>query len=129
MKRKLILILAVLFLVSCNKDESDAELIGSWRLVATLVDPGDGSGVFRPIMSDQTITFNADGTVTSSGSLCDFFDNTAESTTGTYLAEDMYFTTNDCGIEDFKYQLEIDGQFLTYFVVCIEGCGVRYRKI
>lgn len=129
MKLNFILIILALFLVSCNKDESEAELLGTWKLVATLADPGDGSGVFMPVTSDQTISFNADGTVRSNRSLCDFFDNNAESTSGTYSAEDMYFTTSDCGIEDFKYQFEIEGQFQTYFVVCIEACGVRYRKI
>jgi hypothetical protein len=98
-------------------------------MVARLADPGDGSGVFMPVTSDQIITFNADGTITSNGSLCDIFENTLESTSGTYSAEDMFFTTEDCGLEDFEYQLEIDGQFLTYFVVCIEACGVRYQKI
>jgi len=129
MKTKYILICIALFLISCDKDESEAELQGSWRLVARLADPGDGSGVFMPITSDQIITFNADGTVSSNGSLCDIFDSTLEPTSGTYFEDDMYFKTDDCGIEDFEYQFEIDGQFLTYFVVCIEGCGVRYKKI
>lgn len=129
MKNIIILIPLAVFLFSCDKDEPDAELLGSWRMVAILSDPGDGSGVFMPVTSDQNITFNADGTITSNGSLCDIFDNTLESTSGTYSADDMFFTTEDCGLEDFEYQFEIDGQFLTYFFVCIEACGVRYQKI
>ncbi|MBT8243903.1 MAG: hypothetical protein HKP48_03325 [Winogradskyella sp.] len=129
MKNKIILILITIFLFSCDKDESEAELLGSWRMVARLSDPGDGSGVFTAVASDQIITFNNDGTIISNGSLCDIFENTLESTSGTYSAEDMFFITEDCGLQDFEYQFEIDGQFLTYFVICIEACGVRYQKI
>ena len=129
MKNKLILILITVLLFSCDKDESEAQLLGSWRMVARLADPGDGSGVFMPVTSDQIITFNADGTITSNGSLCNIFENKLESTSGTFSAENMSFTTEDCGLQDFEYQFEIDGQFLTYFVVCIEACGVRYQKI
>ena len=129
MKYKFLVFFFGLCLLSCEEDESEAELLGTWQLVETLVDPGDGSGVFRPVSSNKTITFNADGIVTSNGSLCDVFEDVTEPTSGIFSEENMSFTTDECGIEDFEYQFEIEGQFLTYFVLCIEGCAVRFRKI
>lgn len=129
MKLRFLIFFLAFCVLSCDEDESEAELLGTWQLVQILSDPGDGSGVFMPVNSNKTITFNADGTVTSNGSLCDIFEDEGESTSGIFSEETMSFTTEECGFEDFEYQFEIDGQFLTYFVLCIEPCGARFQKI
>ena len=43
MKKMVLLTLMSLMILSCNKDETG--LTGEWKLVAQLMDPGDGSGV------------------------------------------------------------------------------------
>ncbi len=48
MIKKLLLVILPLLFLNCNKDPNvDAsKIMGSWLLVATLVNPGDGSGRF-----------------------------------------------------------------------------------
>lgn len=66
MKRAvLFLVLSVALLVSCSKsDETCADktvLTGTWKLVETLADPGDGSGTWQPAVHPLTITFSPTG--------------------------------------------------------------------
>jgi hypothetical protein len=59
MKKIVLVILSALMIASCNKDE--AVITGEWKLIARLMDPGDGSGVFTEVESDKTITFFKNG--------------------------------------------------------------------
>lgn len=45
-------------------------LLGKWKVIEQLSDPGDGSGTFNPIESNRTIQFFSDNKVTINGSLC-----------------------------------------------------------
>ena len=59
-KKILFLSLMIFCLSSCtsaNEENSTINEIGSWKLIAVLADPGDGSGVFQPVLSDKTIIF------------------------------------------------------------------------
>ena len=61
--KKIIFILFLFGLVvSCSSDEN-IELIGKWKLIEYLRDPGDGSGTFQKADFDQTIDFFLDNTV------------------------------------------------------------------
>ncbi|WP_185956498.1 hypothetical protein [Changchengzhania lutea] len=51
--KTVLLFVVVLMFVSCSNDDSnpkkDVSLIGSWKLIEQLTDPGDGSGVFTSV--------------------------------------------------------------------------------
>lgn len=74
MKNSLILFM-LLMIFSCTTKEAkpdikNQDLIGKWKVIEQLADPGDGSGTFNPIESDRTIQFFSDGTITINGDLC-----------------------------------------------------------
>ena len=66
-----ILILLAMFLLNCSSDDSkpsgETALIGKWKLIEQLADPGDGSGTFQPIESDIVIEFFSNGNVEVNG--------------------------------------------------------------
>jgi len=49
-----------LLFVSCDNYSDPVietpELLGTWRLIEVLADPGNGSGTFNPVDSDITLT-------------------------------------------------------------------------
>ena len=72
MKKQVFLFLALGFLYSCDKDDdksTDKGLIGNWKLIEVLADPGDGSGTFAVVESNKIITFQQNGIITSNGTL------------------------------------------------------------
>src|SRR5438309_2785589 len=65
---KKVALLSLLFctmLFSCRKSDSNmgskTALAGTWKLMETLADPGDGSGTWRPAPEALTLTFTQDG--------------------------------------------------------------------
>ena len=60
MKYSLTFLILTFWLMSCEEEVTDVELVGTFKLIETLSDPGDGSGKFRKISSDKTIEFMAD---------------------------------------------------------------------
>src|SRR5690606_23752383 len=130
MKRILLIFAAIGLLTSCDKDKkfSNTELIGTWKLIEVLADPGDGSGTFRPLKSDKTITFEDDGIISSNGNLCDMLGNPDHPTSGTYSISDMTFRSSDCSDPDFDFSFKQDGNILTIYYPCIEPCIAKYKK-
>lgn len=128
MMKNLWLIFAVFFLLSCSKDEPTDELIGTWRLVEILADPGDGSGTFRSVDSKKTITFHSNGTIVSNGSLCLMNPEVENSTSGTYSEAESTYSSDDCAHPDYKFSFEKEGLFLIINYPCIEPCRAKFKK-
>ena len=61
----------VAVLSSCNETpEENSDVLSRWHMIEQLMDPGDGSGTFQPVVSDKTLTFFVDGTFsTENGSV------------------------------------------------------------
>lgn len=63
----LLLMILLTAIFSCKKDENgpalNSGLVGKWKLVESLLDPGDGSGTFRTVdeMSSNVVEFKANG--------------------------------------------------------------------
>lgn len=136
MKKPLILLILLTLFSACNSDDDNNEtvvtnnnpIVGQWKLTEQLLDPGDGSGTFMPIISDKTIEFYMDGTVISNGNLCTPSTNTIVGTVGTFN-ENQYITSSACttsvGIE---YELLTNTSLLISYP-CIEACQEKYIKI
>lgn len=130
MKRFVLVLATIGLFVSCNKADkiSNTELIGTWRLIEVLSDPGDGSGKFLPVKSDKTITFKNDGTISSNGKLCDMSGNSDHPTSGTYSVSDMTIRSLGCADPNYDYSFKHDGNILTIYYPCIEPCIAKYKK-
>jgi hypothetical protein len=126
--KKLLFLLSIcsLILFSCDNDDennTNADLLGVWNLTALSIDPGDGSGIFEPTVSNKTIEFKNDGAVVSNGEICDIFGEVTGGSTGTYSEEDLMIASNLCNV-----RFEMNGNELIIFNLCDEPCKAKFSK-
>lgn len=133
MKKIAFLFTLLVLTVSCSDDDDNKttppqSIVGTWKLIEVYSDPGDGSGDFTAVESDRTITFNADGTLTSNGNLCYMTIDTDVSTSATYSENALLL---NCGFEEesLEYTYEINESHLIINYPCIEACQAKYSKI
>ena len=129
-KTYLLISIAIFTLISCNKNDSNTStnlLVGTWKYTEMYADPGNGSGVFTPVTSTKTITFDATGNVTSNGSLCDMSTASNESSTGTYTAATNTLIPTSCPNTTIIYELIGTTLILNY--PCIEPCKAKFIKV
>ena len=112
---------------SANEENSTINEIGSWKLIAVLADPGDGSGVFQPVLSDKTITFETNRTISCRGNLCDLSIGSSLNTSGTYSPNNATIQTTNCNQLQLTY--EIEGNTLIINYPFIETCKAKYSRI
>lgn len=130
MKKTLCLLFAAGIFFSCNSSDSveNVDLIGNWRLIEILADPGNGSGTFTSVISDKIITFENGGTITSNGNLCDMSINSDNQTSGTYSVTNMTFNSLDCHMPNQDFSFEQNGNILIVNYPCIEPCRAKFIK-
>jgi hypothetical protein len=131
MKKILFTFLIAGIILSCNNDDdsnSNTELVGNWKLIEVLADPGDGSGTFNSVVSDKTITFNENGTLNSNGLLCDMSIESDSPTSGTYSNLELTFSSSDCINPEYNYTFEQNGNILIINYPCFEPCRAKYKK-
>ena len=130
--KKLILLLGILVLTSsCSKDknESDSELIGQWKLIEVKADPGDGSGTFQGVDSEKVIVFLINGTVTSNGTICHISIESNNPTSGTFSLLESTISSSDCVDMERDVEFEIVNSKLIMRYPCIEACEEKFTKI
>ena len=87
----------ILLLFGCSSDDVDSSnIVGKWKLVQVLADPGDGSGTFVNIESNKTITFLSDNTFSSNEYLCSFSSLAPQTTEGAFSADKQEIYPNSC---------------------------------
>jgi len=141
--KKYLLVVLLVITSSCTSDDSkptdETGIIGKWKLIEQLADPGDGSGTFQPINSERVIEFFSEGTVSVNGDLCFMTSEVGETVTGTYMkTSDNNFDTqydgeiipNSCSSRSAKvyFDLSVSGNLILWYQ-CIEGCGQKFAKI
>ncbi len=128
MKKQILLLLVVSFMFSCSNDEGnlETELIGKWKLIEVLADPGDGSGTFQPVRSNKTIEFKSDGTLTTNNSLCDPYSDEVISS-GTYHNNTITTGCQDPNISTISF--ELNNQYLILNFISNEGYSQKLEKI
>ncbi len=135
--RNLIFMVLIGLLCSCANDDDTnvtGEIIGRWRLIEQLLDPGDGSGVFRPVESDFIIEFLPDGTYKANRLICNIPNDPGGISTGTYDTEDMLISTENCsdnqgGTFTLQRPYRFDGNSLIIELPCIEPCAEKFQKL
>ena len=126
---RLLVFFSILNACTINDNTNDnGNLIGQWKLIEVLLDPGDGSGTFTEVESNKIISFSEDGIISSNGSLCDTSINTNNPTIGTYSAENSTFNSNDCIDPNYNYSFEQVGPIIIINYPCIEPCQAKYMK-
>lgn len=128
MMKKLRFAIVLLIAISCDHESGPVSLKGKWKLVAQLVDPGDGSGMFINISSEKTLEFYSNATVSSNGSICSMDAGTTTKTTGTYDEQENSIIPIDC-VPGNKIYYTIEGKDLILTYTCKEGCKAKYAKL
>ncbi len=132
MKKVTLILLTGLILSACKKDNvkiENVELLGKWKLIEQLSDPGDGSGVFKSVESEKTIEFLDNGTVISNGTLCSMNTEKGVESTGTYAIDDGYIVPKGCSFSELKVFFELKDKNLILGYQCFEGCGQKFVKL
>ncbi|MHA7057227.1 hypothetical protein ACWGOQ_0008420 [Aquimarina sp. M1] len=130
-KYTFLFLIPYLSLFSCDNDDADnsnPDIVGTWRLVAQLVDPGDGSGTFQPINSDLELEFMEAGILNvSNGTLCSLAIDTAGSSVESYSIDENTIAVACDNPVTISFEISKGSLFLYY--PCIEGCAQQYQKL
>ncbi len=118
----------VLFSCSKSEENTNTDLIGKWKLIEVLADPGDGSGTFHSVSSDKIIEFHSTGTVTSNGSICSMSIESNSSSSGTFSLSDSTINSPDCSAYPLKIGFQKEGSILIISYPCDEACMEKYSK-
>ncbi|MFK7787550.1 MAG: hypothetical protein AB8B56_20675 [Crocinitomicaceae bacterium] len=118
-------------LSACNKEACCEDIVGEWRLVEELMDPGDGSGTFQPIVSNKIVKFNSDGTFEANDDMCGLSNqSSATNHTGTYDTSTETFSPDNCmSMAPMSYRYSVSGSYLILTYPCICGCQQKYKCI
>jgi hypothetical protein len=113
-----------LLLFSCSKSESNsmdqAGLPGTWTLVETLADPGDGSGTWQPATAPLALTFTANGTIEGNAFPQARRYQVLSTTTIKFIYADDTFIIYNYALTESVLSLSGGG--------CIEACGLKFIK-
>ncbi len=121
-------------LFSCKKEVthetiSPPEIEGNWRLIEVLADPGDGSGTFQVVVSNKLMEFNANGTVTCNGNLCDMSIESVGGTNGTYSTIETAISSPSCVNTMLDISYQIANSYLIISYPCFEACQCKFEKL
>ena len=133
----------IIFISSCSTDDSTpkdkSQLVGKWKLIEQLIDPGDGSGTFQPIDSNRVIEFFSDNTVKMNGILCFMSTEIGTEESGVYMMitdsntdtqNNGEIIPNTCSSRSARvyFDLPENGNLILWYQ-CIEPCGQKFEKI
>lgn len=131
----LLLISILLFGVSCDNHDGEITLIGKWKLIERLADPGNGSGTFQPVVSNKTLNLFSDNTFQCNEDMCFMSANATQPSSGTYSLNDNTITPNNCNSTGMPpsftihFTLYEDAGQLIVSYPCIEACAEKYVKV
>ena len=131
MKKSIIFLMIIgLFISSCNNDDQEKKktVVGTWKLIEVLADPGDGSGTFRAVESNKTIEFKANGTIVTNTSLCDPYSDEIKSS-GSYNTTTSQITTNCQNPNIATISFELKGKYLILHFISNEGFAQKFQRI
>ena len=118
---------------SCNSDDdavnADIGIVGQWKLVEVLLDPGDGSGEYMPVESSRTITFAEDGTYTSNADICSLSEMSGEPASGNYKEVENGYTIECDSPFPSPLFLSLDNGDLIIAFFCIEPCLQKFKRL
>ena len=108
---------------ACNETVNPSIINGKWKLIESLTDPGDGSGVYVPYEGNQIATIYSDSSVLFTEPFC--FSQQGEQALEAQLYKDSIHWPA-CGL---TYQYKYVDELLFLYPPCIEPCGLKFEKI
>ncbi|MDB5024733.1 MAG: hypothetical protein JWP78_2488 [Mucilaginibacter sp.] len=115
----------ILFAAACGKEniKGNSTLTGKWKLVESLMDPGNGSGKWMPVQTGTEVQFYANGTLSGTEFPSYVSYNIKDSVT-------LAFVQANKTIQNYRYKISHDTLSLSPAgpMRCIEACGVRFKK-
>ncbi len=136
----IIIVILVAVFPSCDEKSvasedniSPTDLVGVWQLSETLMDPGDGSGVFQAVTSNKKIRFFSDGNLWMDQDLfCAASLKHFHKSNGTYDISRSVILSEECAtdenIPEYNYELNDRNELIVY-LSCIEPCAHKFIKI
>jgi len=128
MKKLTFILLISAYLLSCSSTKNTT-ILGTWKLTEQRLDIGDGNSTFTKIESGKTMTFLADGTITSNGAICFMTQMPEVQTTGTYDTLTKTLTSKDCPKTALKISYEVNNGVLVINYPCMEPCQQKFVKL
>lgn len=143
MKKTVLALFITVVCFSCISDDDlpkyETQIVGKWKLIEQLLDPGDGSGTFQPISSNRVIEFFNDGTLEINGVLCFISLEVGEKESGIYMFNtdsntdfqyDGEIISNSCSSRFIKvyFDLPVSGNLIISYQ-CIESCSQKFKKL
>lgn len=119
-------------LIACGDKEQDdlffdpTDSVGNWTLTETLLDPGDGSGVFEATDLNISIEIFDNHSVVGNGMLCTMGLGTGVQS-AQYFPEDSIMIT-DCDSIPLTLGVDHNGSVLILSFPCIEPCKAKFEK-
>lgn len=117
---------------SCDKGKHPVSggIIGEWKLIEELMDPGNGSGTFQPVSSDKKIEFFGNGTFEANGEMCSMSNQSGSTHEGTYDDSNETFTPDSCAsTTTLSYSYSVNGNTLILSYPCFEACQQKYSRL
>ena len=119
----------ILLTVACDTDDvllteptPSAPVTGVYRLSARLLDPGDGSGTFQAVDSEQTLTLSVDSTLVVNEDICALTEAPGQ-TRGRYTANGIVVLE---GCPDLPYRIDFFEREVRLSFPCFEPCINKY---
>ena len=133
MKMKIGYILIAILCIgsSCDKGPLEVQggIVGEWLLVEELMDPGDGSGTFQPVVSDKEIEFLGNGTFEANGDMCSMTNQSGTAHSGVYDTATETFSPDNCiSAAPMAYRYSVTGDVLILSYPCFESCQQKYVR-
>jgi len=126
-------VVAILFLLSACKPENDTsnlpinQVVGEWKIIEILIDPGDGSGQFEATPYNIRLEFSPEGKVRGNGILCSYGESNSWKE-GEYSISDSMITTN-CDSGELRNQFSLEnGKLILSSMHCREPCRAKFVK-
>ncbi|WP_031426010.1 lipocalin family protein [Flavimarina sp. Hel_I_48] len=129
-----ILSFVIIAFSSCSGDDDNSRsemniVLGQWKLIEQLADPGDGSGTFRTIESKKVLEFSEDGIITVyDGSLCQPYSE-QQISKGTYSLSTQGITTNCDNVNISFISFEMKEGFLILNFASNEGFSQKFKRL
>lgn len=108
---------------SCEEDFDTSTVIGRWKLIETLADPGDGSGEYEKYEGNQIATFYSDSSVVFTEGFC-FSQGGVDGKEARIQGNTINWS--DCNL---TMEFELKSDLLYFYPPCIEPCGYKFEKI
>ncbi|MEL6533858.1 MAG: hypothetical protein AAFQ98_00535 [Bacteroidota bacterium] len=134
MRFSLILLAIAFCFASCNAPAPTPESIfGTYQLIETYFDPGDGSGDYEAVESNLTIRIKEDSTFTSNGALCEYTTEGLSRSRGVLIGARQVLQVSNCFNNLIQPDQELgyawDELELVLSLGCDEPCLLRFEKI